>query len=306
MTQHSIGVDIGGTKISAGVVDRNGLVADTLLVEKTPAKDGPEKILHLLTRMVRDLDRHGHGSSAIGVGTAGVVRPDGVIRSSTDAIFGWAGFGLGASLAVAVGRPAFVLNDVHAAAFGEAVLGAGRGVDSFLMITVGTGVGGALCRGGIPDFGATGTAGSIGHSAARNQAPRPCPCGQVGHVEAYASGPAMERAFADATGQSLNLRQIVELADDEDGRGVGETARDVLRVGASILGTGLADAMNILDVSLVVLGGGVASIPGYRTMVREAFVAAVLPGPASAPICDAGLGTEASLVGAGLYARHSV
>jgi glucokinase len=304
MNQLAIGIDIGGTKTSAGIVDQNGLVADTLLVERTPAREGPEGVLRLLVRMVQDLDRFGLGPLPLGAGTAGVVSADGVIRSATNAISDWPGYELRQSLVETFGREACVLNDVHAAAFGEAVLGAGRGVDSFLMVTVGTGVGGSLCRDGVPDFGATGTAGSIGHTAARNQDPQVCPCGQVGHIEAYASGPAMERAYAERTGRHLSLRDIVDIARSRDGHVVDETAWNVVSAGAAVLGTGLADALSLVDSSLIILGGGVASIPGYRELVADAVVAAALPGPSSVALRAAQLGTEATLVGAGLFVGH--
>ncbi len=309
MTSFAIGIDIGGTKTSAGVVDEVGLVADSLLVEPTPATDGPEAILRLLVRMVRELDEFGDSRIALGVGTAGVVSADGVIRSATNAIARWPGFELRRSLSEAVGRPVVVLNDVHAAAFGEAAVGAGRGVDAFLMVTVGTGVGGAVSRGGLPDVGATGIAGSLGHTAARGRGSEICTCGQAGHIEAYASGPAMECAFAEATGRKLGLREIVELAhtlnsSSADGPLDIEAAREVLQAGAHVLGTGLADALNLIDVGLVILGGGVASVPGYLDLVSDAFVTAALPGPSSATISAAQLGSEATLVGAGLFAMR--
>jgi glucokinase len=302
MTNYAIGIDIGGTKISAGVVSELGLVPGTLMTEPTPRREGPEAILRILLRMVHKLDGAADHADAIGVGTAGIVTTNGAIFSATDAIAGWQGFTLGESLARALDRPVHVLNDVHAAAFGEAQLGAGRGVASFLMVTVGTGVGGSICRGGFPDIGTTGASGSIGHTAARNQEPRMCPCGQTGHVEAYASGPAMERAYFDATGRDLSLREIVALGG---GDSADEAAEQVLQNGAAALGVGLADAQNLIDVDLIILGGGVASIGDkYRDAVSVAFAAAALPGPSTAKIYPARLGTEATLTGAGLYATR--
>ena len=304
MMQYAIGIDIGGTKISAGVVCERGLVAGTLLTERTPAGEGPDEILRILIHMVHELDRAANCAYAIGVGTAGIVTADGGILSATDAIAGWRGFELGGSLVRALDRPVHVLNDVHAAAVGEAQLGAGRGVASFLMVTVGTGVGGSICRDGVPDFGASGASGSIGHTAARNQEPRLCPCGQIGHIEAYASGPAMERAYLDATGRDMNLREIVALAR---GDATDEVAEQVLQTGATVLGVGLADAQNLIDVDMIILGGGVASIGSkYRDAVSDAFVTAALPGPSTAKIHAARLGTEATLVGAGLYAARRI
>jgi glucokinase len=302
MRQQAIGVDIGGTKISAGVIENGRLEPDTLLTERTPAAAGPREIVPLVVRLVRELES-GVGvdvAGPVGVGAAGVINAQGVVLSSTSAIANWRGYDLRGSLSDALARPVAVLNDVHAAAVGEAQADPGDGSSTFLMVTVGTGVGGALCRGSVPDFGATGTAGSIGHTAARNQEPRMCPCGQIGHIEAFASGPAMEAAYFMACGKHLGLREIVALASGEPGDA--EAAR-VLREGAEVLGVGLADAMNLIDVDKIVIGGGVASLGQvYLDLVRGAFAVAALPGPSRAKIRGARLGTQATLVGAGLYA----
>lgn len=299
MSSCAVGVDIGGTKVSVGLVTATGLVADTLQTAPTPANDGPDEIVRLVADMV---GRIATDDMPIGVGSAGAIDRDGAVRSATDAIAGWAGVDLSASLARLLGRTPTVLNDVHAAAVGEAALGEGRGCTSFLMVTVGTGVGGAIYRDGRLVIGATGTAGSVGHTAARGyRTVRRCPCGQDAHIEAYASGPALELSYAEASGERLGLREIVRRASEGDA-----AAAAVLREGAEMLGSGLADALTLVDVERVLIGGGVASIgPGYLGMVAAAFERAAYPGLSTTPILAAGLTTDATLVGAGLHAMNA-
>ncbi len=301
MTGRSIGIDIGGTKLAAGIVDARGLVAGTLVRAPTPTRSGPGTIMASIVRMVEPLlTSVDHG--AIGVGSAGVIARDGAVLSATDSIRDWQGFDLRAELARALDRPVLVLNDVHAAAVGEAVLGAGRRYASFLMVTVGTGVGGAIVRDGVPVRGATGTAGSLGHTAARGQALRECTCGRSGHVEAYAAGPAIEQAFVEATSRRLSLREIAAAARGEGNTVVDRDAEHAVLAGARVLGVGMADAMNLVDLDAIVVGGGVASIGDwYLDAVREAYASSALPGPSHTPVHAAELGPEATLIGAGLY-----
>jgi glucokinase len=304
----AIGVDIGGTKLSVGLVTPSGVVAGSVRTRPTPAASGPDAIVEAVASLVTELAAEADAMTPVGVGTAGVIDAHGTVLSATDAIADWAGFELHTALTARLGRPVTVLNDVHAAAVGEARLGAGRDRNGFLMVTVGTGVGGALWLDGALHTGRTGTAGSLGHTAARwldgERGPgsvgvRECTCGQRGHIEAYASGPAMERAYGELTGRALTLRRIAARLDDDP------DAAAVLESGAAVLGTGIADALNLLDVDAVLVGGGVASIgPRYLTQVADAMARAALPGPANVPLLAAGLGTDATLVGAALHAAE--
>ncbi len=305
MNPLAIGIDIGGTKLSVGVVGSSGLVDGSLMTESTPARQGAEAIVSLAGQMVKALHGFGDVSPTIGVGSAGVISADGSILSATNSILGWQGFDLGPAMTKEFGRPVRVINDVHAAALGESRFGVGTRLGSFLMVTVGTGVGGAIFRDGQVLVGASGTAGSLGHTAARNQLPRVCTCGQSGHIEAYASGPAIERAFADATGRKIRLKEIAVLAVGREHLGDEVVANEVIGSAAAILGVGLADALNLEDLDAVVIGGGVASIGNtYLDAVRAAFVSAALPGPSKAAILSASLGPLATVVGAGTYASQ--
>jgi glucokinase len=296
MSHSAIGVDIGGTKTAVAVVDQGG-VPHHLTVFPTPALEGPDRIVAAIVAAVRDLDAEVGRNSPVGVGSAGVFDTDGAVRSATDTIRGWTGYPLAANLSTEIGRPVVAINDVHAAAVGEGAASP-RLIDGFLMVTVGTGVGGALFGPGGLRTGMTGTAGSIGHLAARGRTSRICTCGQPGHVEAYASGPAMEQTFTELTGERAALRDIAVRAAAGD-----PDAKATLDDGSQTLGVALADALNLLDYGTVVVGGGVASIGTlYLDAVTAALREAALPGPSMANVIPARLGPHATVIGAAIHA----
>ena len=296
MTSCTIGVDIGGTKTAVGVVDGAGSLT-SMSVFPTPAAEGPERIVAAVAAAVRELDTAATAGTPIGVGSAGVIDGSGTVRSATNTIRDWTGFPLAAALSRELARPVVAINDVHAAAVGEASA-SDELRDGFLMVTVGTGVGGALYGADGLRTGATGTAGSLGHVAARGRMSRLCTCGQPGHVEAYASGPGMERTFAELTGVRASLREIAAKV----GEGVPEAVK-ALDDGSTTLGVALADALNLLDFPTVVIGGGVSSIgPVYLDAVTAALRAAALPGPSGVRVRGARLGADASVIGAALHA----
>lgn len=295
-----IGVDIGGTKTAvAGFEDRtSGLrrVTEVCTVE-TPAALGGTRVTQTVIEAVESV-RGRSRLDAVGIGTAGVVK-DGIIRSATDAIGGWVGFPLGAAVSDALGVPVGVMNDVHAAALAESGMGAGVSAESLLMVAVGTGIGGAVVLADGLRRGATGSAGSIGHldvALPDELAGRICPCGGVGHVEAVASGPGLERTYVEYGGPRSTLREVSAAALAGD-----ERARRVIDEGARFLGRAMASANAVLDAELIVLGGGVAQIgEGYRRAVEDEYRGRSLPGPARARVVAALLGVDAAVTGAAL------
>ncbi|MDA4892243.1 ROK family protein [Streptomyces sp. MS2A] len=298
-----VGVDIGGTKIAVAGFDRDGdhvRRATATVTARTPAFAGGTAILETVT----DLVRAACGPAiptAIGVGTAGVIDPAGSVASATDVIREWTGFPLGALLTERTGAPTTVVNDVHAAAVAEARIGAGAGARTLLVVTVGTGIGGAVVIDGELHRGATGTAGSLGHIAVlapERLATRRCSCGVEGHVEAMASGPALERRFAEMSGSPRPLREVAALAAAGD-----PVALDVIAEGARLLGHALASANALVDADTIVVGGGVAEIGDrYRAAVADAYRERAMPGPRAARVRAAALGVEATLTGAALLA----
>lgn len=293
MTESAIGVDIGGTKISAGVVDAGGAVVGIRTVA-SPSQLGTEAMIDAVVDLVSDFPV----GLRLGVGTAGTVDDHGAVIAATDAIRGWRGTDLRARLTDRLDRSVTVLNDVHAAARAEALVGAAVGWRDFLTVTVGTGVGGALHLDGELRVGPRGAAGSIGHVTVLAGMPRRCPCGHMGHVEAYASGPAMETAFREATGQDFRVPEIAALAARGD-----PDATGVLDGGARALGAGLAVTTALLDLDGVVIGGGVAQLGDpYLDAIRLGYDENVVAGAGDLRLVPARSGVHATLIGAGLAA----
>lgn len=284
-----LGVDIGGTKTAVGLVGADGTVLARHVAE-TPAKEGPAAIVDAVVAVAA-----GMPAVACGVGTAGTVDDHGRITASTDSLAAWEGTDLRSVLATRLGLPVVVVNDVHAMAVGETVHGAAAGARDAFVVAIGTGIGGALVCDGVVRHGRTGMAGSIGHVPAlvppdlpAEPVPR-CPCGALGHLEAYASGPAI------AGGAPLE-----RLAE----RGDAATLRAIHRAGL-ILGHTLGAYVTLLDPDVLVLGGGVTGLGALLLEPAErALRAQARPGPAAVPLRTAALGTDGVLVGAATLAQR--
>lgn len=300
-TSVAIGIDIGGTKIAVGLVTGAGELVRP--PERIPTPRGAAAILDAIDELTRRVA--GSGSDhpiVVGIGSAGTFSAEGVVIAATDVIPGWAGTALAAHVTAFTSLPAFALNDVQAAAVGELRLGDLRDVPTGLLVAVGTGIGGAYVAQSGVVIGRSGIAGSIGHIQASRITGRRCTCGGVDHPEAYASGPAMERAYALETGVTADLVAIAAAA------ATGEPAAvRVLQDGADILGAALASMTQALDPHLIVLGGGVVDIGSrYVDAVRRAYAESSAPGTTVAPVVTAKLGPASVVIGAALHALDAL
>ncbi|MGN9783038.1 ROK family protein [Nonomuraea sp. ZG12] len=300
-TPLAVAVDIGGTKIAAGLVDAEGRLYERRRTA-TPAAEGGEAIMAAVLDCARPLrDLGGDRVVACGIATAGVVDPAGRIAGATDLLRGWAGTDVRGIAERGLGIPAEVVNDCHAAGTAEARIGAARGARTGLVVAVGTGIGGALVADGVTVTGRSGTAGAIGHVPAPVVAGRRCSCGAFDHVEAHASGPAIERSYRELTGQAAGLREIASLA--RSGR---SQALHAITTAGGLLGRVLGGAANLLDPDVIVIAGGVSGLGSLLLgPMRRTFRAEALPGSRAILIRVAVLGERAGLVGAGLSALHS-
>ncbi|MGW0479876.1 ROK family protein [Nonomuraea sp. NPDC003214] len=312
----AVAVDIGGTKIAAGLVDAAGRLTGERRTP-TPAADGGKAIMAAVLDCARPLlALGGDRVVACGIATAGVVDAGGRVSSATDLLTGWAGTDVRSVAEHALGLPVTVVNDCHAAGTAEARLGAARGARTALVVAVGTGIGGALVTGGTTYPGPTGTAGALGHlpaPAAALVSSRRCSCGATDHIEAHASGPAIERTYHELTGHELTGHELAghELTGDRLGlaaiaalaRSGDPRAIQVITTAATLLGRTLAGAANLLDPDVIVIAGGVSRLgPLLLDPLRLAYRADALPGPRRAPIHPATLTDQAGLIGAGLTA----
>ena len=296
---HMIGVDIGGSKIAAALIGSDGIVTRRMRIATPPG--GAAAIIEAVVRLVREVA----GSEkplAVGVGAPGVIDPKaGSVVAATDIVPGWAGAAVRDELEARLDLPVVVENDVRAMALGESVCGAGRGRQTVLFVSLGTGVGGAWVRDGAVVHGAHYAAGEIAHLLVPAMGAIPCGCGRSHHLEAVASGPAMEAAYAARTGRPpVGLDEIarrLRLGDQD--------AVAVIAEAAATLGRALAGLLAATDPDLVVIGGGASQIgDALLDPVRAALTAEALPSVRHTPIVLSALGGDAPLIGAALLATQ--
>ena len=308
------GIDVGGTKISGGVVDEHGSVVEELRVV-SPATDA-EAIEDAIASLVTQL-RSRHEITAVGVGAAGYVdKARAVVMFAPN--IAWRDVDLKAELEARIDLPVVVENDANAAAWGEFTYGAGHDIDDLLMVAVGTGVGGGVVLDGELYRGAFGVGAEIGHMRVVPDGIL-CGCGNRGCLEQYASGSALVREVrAVARGGSLLAADLLDRAGGDPEKITGplvtEAAHDgdpfavgQLEVLGRWLGEGIASLTAVLDPAVVVIGGGVSEAGDVLLdPVRSAF-ASQLTGRGHRPVLDirrARLGNQAGLIGAADLARR--
>lgn len=313
----TVGVDVGGTNIQvivlAGDDERLGSAK-----MRTPVDGDRTNVLEVIDAAVNDAVSAAGlplgEIEAIGVGTPGVVM-DGTVGGASN-VPGWEErFSLQTGLEQRLDRPVRVVNDVTAAARGEHRLGAGRGVEQLLVVSVGTGVGAGLILNGEPYEGAFGGAGEFGHTVV-HVGGAVCPCGRRGCVEAYAGRRAMEHAVdrAIAAGTETVVPSLVEKKGRQrmtsgvvrDALAMGDPlVADLVDAGIDALGAGIASAVNLLDVERVVIGGGLADKlgPPFLHRVEAAMRPSLFLIPSRVEVQPAELGDEGGALGAALVAR---
>jgi glucokinase len=283
-----LAIDIGGTKMAAGIVDDDGSVVRH---DRTPTDrhDPWAGLVELLDRVVG-----GDPVDGVGVGCGGPMAwPVGDVSPLN--IPAWRDFPLRKRLAERYpGVPVRVHNDAIAFAAAEHWKGAGRGVPDMMGMVVSTGVGGGLVLGGRIVDGANGNAGHIGHVVADPTGPV-CACGGRGCLEAIARGPATVAWARERGSTATDGRSLAELAADGD-----EIACAALERSGRAVGTVVGSVAALLDVRIVVIGGGLAqSGPALWDPLQAAFAAqARLPYLEGARVVPAGLGGDAGLIGA--------
>jgi glucokinase len=309
---NTIGIDIGGTKVAAGVVDDEGNVLARAR-RRTPSRD-PEHLVDVVTEIVRQLLSE-HEVAAIGVGAAGFV--DAARRTVLFAPnLAWRDTPLRDEIAARIQLPVFVENDANAAAWGEYRYGAGERHPHVVVLTIGTGIGAGLILDGDLYRGAFGIAGEPGHVRVVPGG-RQCGCGNLGCWEQYCSGSALVRAAQEiATERPDDGKRLLELADSVDaidGPAVTRAAQegdpaaiDCFAEVGRWLGQGIADLAAVLDPGRFVIGGGVSDAGELLLAPARETYASALTGRGHRPMADvvsARLGAEAGLIGAADLAR---
>jgi glucokinase len=273
------GIDLGGTKIQTAIVGADGEVRGEDR-QPTPTSGGPEDVADAMATSLRASARAAGVEPAdlqgVGVGSPGDVDERTGTVSGARNLPGWeSSFPLGETLAAALGTEVRVGNDVQVGVESEFALGAGREFGSVLGVFWGTGVGGGLVLDGKPWLG-RGAAGEVGHMVVKRGGAK-CPCGRKGCMEAYAGRSAMEAEARrrEQEGEKTELFKLME----KHGKprltsGIWERAldandhlaEDLVHRAIEALGTGIASAVNLLDIEAVILGGGLGTRFGERMM----------------------------------------
>ena len=311
----TIGVDVGGTKVLGGVVDEAGNILEK--ARRDTPRQGGEALNQTIADVALELMAK-HKVSSVGVSAAGFVSSDRKTMLATPNIAGWNGVKLDEELTKLIGADVVIENDANAAAWGEAVFGAGRGESQMLLLTIGTGIGGGIVVDGKLHRGAFGIAAEIGHMRVVPEG-HLCGCGARGCFEQYASGSGLMRHVREAIAATPDLaRNILSLGDGTldglKGHHVTEAARNgdtvalaAFNTTAQWLGAGIASLAVILDPAIVVIGGGVVDAgeillkPTRENMERKMPFSGKHPSPKIVPAL---LGNDAGLVGVADLARR--
>ena len=313
------GIDLGGTKIQAVVVDDSGAVVGQSR-HPTPTAGGPPDVATTMAEAIREAAGEAGTEAAelegLGVGSPGVVDDaDGTVSDAGNLPDWDAPFPLADVLSKDLGVPVALGNDVQVATNAEMALGAGRGVSSLLGVFWGTGVGGGIVLEGKPWLGRS-AAGEIGHMVVKNHGRR-CPCGRRGCMEAYAGRLALERRARKLheRGEKTDLFKIMEKRG-RDRLSSGVWARALKRgdpLAASLLdeavdalGAGIASAVNLLDVEAVVIGGGMGIRLGepYLRRIQAEMTPHLFAESRPPEVLLAELGDLGGAIGASLLARR--
>ena len=293
MSNYSIGIDLGGTKILIGLVDRQSGQVLHSVKKKNKKEKGIEnisrKMLSGINELLEESDVNLSDIQSIGVAAAGQIdRENGIILGAPN--LDCFDFNIKELLEGEYKLPVYLANDVEAATLGELKFGAGRGCDDLVCVFVGTGVGSCIVKDGRIIRGATGTAGELGHIIVDLNG-RPCGCGAHGCLEAYASRSAIEKRVEGALkkgrhslildyleeGKSITssmIRKSIERGD--------ELVTSCVDEASEYLSGGLASVINLINPKLIILGGGLIEAVDYfyQKTIKEAKLKC-LPVPAT-------------------------
>jgi glucokinase len=310
-SQLAIGIDVGGTKMAAGLVDAYGQILRRLRVA-TPASD-PEQIVDVISGLVASLRADADGTVA-GVGVAVPGQFD--HRSGTFvriANLSLRGFPFRSRLETVTGMTVVIENDTNAAALGEWFAGSGRGYQDFAFVAIGTGIGAGIILGGRLLRGAHGSAGEIGHTVVEKDGPE-CRCGNRGCLELFASGGVLAARAGEVArrhpdsllaamshgGRSLNGGDLFVAADRGD-----EISREIVDEAVHYLAVGMNNLIELFDPAIVAIGGGMVQVgESLFERLRRAIRAQRPRSPDVATrIVPATLGDDAGIIGAAAAVR---
>ncbi len=282
--------DIGGTEIKYAFCDEKFNLTDKKSIP-TNAHEGGKRIIERIVEIIKSCD----GIDRIGISTAGQVNSlKGEIIFATDSIPGYTGTKIKEIIEAETGIPTAVENDVNSAAIGEAIFGAAKGNDSFICLTYGTGIGGAIYLDNKLFTGASFSAGEFGHMVI-HAGGKNCTCGGKGCYEAYASAGALVRNVEEKTGRKMNGREIFESFDDPEIRNIIDDWIDDIVVG-------LKSLIYIFNPSLIVAGGGIMNEEYITAEINKRLENELMASYRNVRIVKALMGNDANKLGAAYLA----
>ena len=313
--KYAIGVDLGGTSIKLGIVTNTGKLVKNISV-RTEAEKGPKKVIGNMITGINELNHKSkYKISGIGIGCPGVVTPGKGIVENPPNLPGWEKVNIGKIISQEFNRPVFVDNDANAAAIGELTFGNGKNYRSFIMITLGTGVGGGIVINKKIYHGDFGAAGEIGHISIDFNGPK-CNCGSYGCIEAYAGNNYLrERVRTELRKHpeskiwkliNNDLSKVsprnVQLAA-ETGDAFAKSVIDELGVH---LGSAFASLCNVLDISVFIIGGGIAGFgkPLFDSIKKTISRRVMAPIRPRVRVLPAKLKNDAGIKGASALVFH--
>lgn len=311
-----IALDIGGTKINGAALyyNQKGVEPSIAYKEKidSRAKEGAEIFINnicdfalKIKKKMTDDPRFSYiPILGLGMGCAGRIRRDtGEVAGITDNFPGFIHTKLTSVVGLHTGFNAYALNDVQAHTLGEARWGAGKDVPNFIMLGIGTGIGGAVVTDGELMMGWRGFAGELGHIPCTAAHGVPCACGKKGHLEAVASGTGIENTYERRTGKRISGKEISKLAVEGD-----KHARYALRLAGRALGNAMADFQTVFDPALFIVCGSVCKAGDiWKEAINKGYLEEIADDLKDHLfILEATLGDEAALIGAAEYALDNI
>lgn len=327
---YGLGIDLGGTKILAGVIDLESGKVLSQAKKRTRAELGSDEMIQRINTVAQEAlnaaELPAHESiQSVGIGAAGQVdRKRGLLLFAPNLAVDARDLPLAARIQEQLKMPVALVNDVEAAAAGEAHFGAGRGHTDFVGVFVGTGIGAAIIQNGVPYLGASNTAGEIGHMVV-HQGGRLCGCGGRGHLEAYASRSAVARVLVSEImrgrptvlttlvpnvakdlnlpgGTAIRSRAISQAVAAND-----ELALDAVTEGARYLAAGLASVITFYNPPRIIIGGGLVMAVDlfFQTAVRHARQYALPQAGSTVDLVRSALGDDAGIVGAAVLGQQA-
>ena len=306
-TSYAVGVDVGGTRIAVGLVERKGRIMKD--AKRLTPKTGPFAVIDTIIDLVEEVSAGLHDSEIAGIGI-GIPGQIDFQRQSIEFCTNLplAGVDVRALVMSRSKREVTIDNDGNLAALGESRWGAAKGARDFIMITVGTGIGGGLFLNGEMYRGSRGLGGELGHIVIELDG-RMCPCGGKGHIEAYLGRPALAEAGRKAA-ETFRGREILAAAggklDDVTAESVliaaqrgDDSAREILLDAGVILGRALVGFVNTFNPALIVIGGGIGESADFMVeRAAEVMRGEALAGRRDVTVAQAVLGNDAGILGA--------